>query len=1362
MGKTLKKSLSIISSAAIAATMLTVPVLAENASTASYKDGKLTVTADKAYENAELIVANYKSDKTLNSVKTKTISINEGENVIDTEANADDVIMLWTADQKAIINKLTVTNEGPEPTDPTPTPTGVPTPSPAPTEDTVKVIKSWKFDFGSSTDVEQGYTYVSPDTNYSLNTSGTEQYGFLGTTENDYKLGNRLDGFGNQEGQVIELTEGGGTGLNDGIGSTGEDVAGNAGDKYYPVRFALKVQDEQYFRVKATVTTLDNTKSADASLYTERKHPIFTQKEIKPGETVTAEFTIRTTPIYYQKSDPQGSIADEMVNVAVLGENTALAALEIDQIEDASTLWVVGDSTVTDGNCNLPYWPLQNYTGVGTGLTKYLPSNIAMVNEGEGGLSATDNYHFNMIKNRIKKGDYLYMEYGHNHKNSNTQTYTGEYWLNNYLQALPKYYDACTAVGATYIVVGPIDRHNNYDPETNIWSTSLAGFSQIGENYVKAWKYGGKTAAEAFLAKWQEIANCAESDKTGSKANDTDGKLTALKAEAQKIVDDAVAAGQIQATDIAFVDLNQPSLDWFGEISKSGSIGGNEVTNSEDLVNYYFQTSKGGKTDGTHPNDTGAENLAYCFYTTADTDAYPALKPLMANFEDGTSHETPSRVPQWVMDAGKVGGDAWPSYSYNKPEWPVIIKDITINDENQFVDMTTYVQDTLTTYALGVLEILDESGGVVGTYYTTNHIDNTTGNGTNVLTFSTENPIVLGENQTYRAYIWSCDLTVDKPIPADDGGKQLSTYYTPTDIDTYMLPGEDTDVETFSYFGKTQLTDSDTWKFGGSAGHDFTLGTDGDVTYTRVMSDGVKLGLANQGSFYLMRSMTSDTGTSGKYIINADVKYVSGGGVKFAWSNGFTANKSPFVYSEAEFVAFTIGSNGKVTVGDKEVGAVGMSWTNVKYILNMDAGTAEISVGGGTPVVVDIADYQKLTGPSIPKLDSFIIEGQKTAFDINVSNLTVGKLKQGKTVESKITVNVADDQKDMGTVSINGEETYEKSVQQGSVVTLKATAKDNYVFTGWTYADGSEFTSEAETTAKIAKDTEITATFAKQNGVDSVKDFNVTADKGLVKAGSDTVITLMAEDVVDEAGNPVKFTANDVSWSCNVEGVTVEGGVLSAKNLSMEDNTTLEIPVNATINNITKTFNVIAYSYDFYENVNGGKTTSAFDGDVTSAAGKNAIAFPAGGKSNTLTFSSPVSLDGEKTLSYNAAWTGSKTCGQPRCIEIYDSNGNKVVNELIGYSWEVMNVGGTINSDKMGFDNGTNFASAITQNAWNGLVTITINKETGTGTVLFGDITADITVNTNATDIASIKLVSTSGAPNFNDRGLLMTDITIK
>ncbi len=900
---------------------------------------------------------------------------------------------------------------------------GVILPMAASAEESETELKSWKFDFGAeSATAEAGYTLVTPDVNYTLNTSGDDQYGFIGTNENDYKLGERLDGFDQQQGQVIELAAGGseatdgigvvgagGDDVTDDDGNTyGADLYGNKADKYYPVRFALKVPDDTYYKIKATVTTLDPEKDATASLYTERKHPLYTEKTITAGEKVETEFTIRVTPIYYQKSDPNGSIADGMVNVCVLGENTALASLEITQLETATTLWVLGDSTVTDGPGQLPFTVFPNYTGVGTGLTKYLPSNIAMVNEGEGGLNAADNYHFNMVSSRIKEGDYLYVEYGHNHKNATGQSYTSEYWLNNYVSSLKKYYEACkNAEGgaATLIIVGPIDRHQSsqYDSETNTWSSTLSSFSALGKQFVDVLMYGGETEADKFLAKWAEIATAAEASSS------TD----ALKSEADKIVTEAVMAGTVNVSNVAFVDLNQPSLDWYATVTESGTVNDTPYTNNANLLDYYFQTPKSGSTDATHPNDAGAENLAYLFYTTADTAAYPALEPLMANFADGAVHEEPTPVSDEIINMGWAGdSDAWPMY--NPPvafEYPIVIKDVALDENNQFTSLTAYVQATFSNYASGVLEILDGDGNVVNTYVTTNHIDNTTGKGTNVLAFGSvdeegnpqnDSNIYLAEGQTYRAYMWSCSTSEEELIPEDEGGEQLSSIYTPTEIEAYILPGENGGVEDFNYYGQTDLTGAGKYVYGGSAGKDLTLGTDSSgVTYTRVMSDGAKDGNANQGSFYVMRPLDNltdedgnavGTGSSGMYMIDVDIMYSSGGGLNFAFCESTTPTKSPFISNQ--FTAFGIGSGGVVTVSGQEVGTIsGTTWTNVKYILDMNSGTAEVSVAGGTPVTVDVPDYQTFGTPSISTLKHFVLEGQKVAFDVKLSNMTVAKLK---------------------------------------------------------------------------------------------------------------------------------------------------------------------------------------------------------------------------------------------------------------------------------------------------------------------------------------------------------------------------------
>ena len=47
--------------------------------------------------------------------------------------------------------------------------------------------------------------------------------------------------------------------------------------------------------------------------------PIFTDTKVEAGQTKTVEFSVRPTPIYYEKSEPKGTIADGMVNVVRSG-----------------------------------------------------------------------------------------------------------------------------------------------------------------------------------------------------------------------------------------------------------------------------------------------------------------------------------------------------------------------------------------------------------------------------------------------------------------------------------------------------------------------------------------------------------------------------------------------------------------------------------------------------------------------------------------------------------------------------------------------------------------------------------------------------------------------------------------------------------------------------------------------------------------------------------------------------------------------------------------------------------------------------------------------------------------------------------
>lgn len=1159
------------------------------------------------------------------------------------------------------------------------------------------VLNEWKFDFGAADSTpEEGYTLVSPDVNFVENTGGEYQYGFLGTDEEDYNLTNRYDGWTTQKGQVIEL-KAGGPETNDAIGvvgaggtgeNEGKDIFGNEADIYYPVRFALKVQDDTYYRIKATVTTLDPTQPATASLYTERKHPIYTEKTIAAGETVTETFSVRVTPIYYEKSTPTGSIPDEMVTVGVLGENAALASVEIQQVETIPTIWVLGDSTVTDGNTTLPFFKLQNYTGVGTGLTKYLRRDYAVVNEGEGGLNATDNNHFNMVKERIKTGDYMYVEYGHNHKaDSNSPGPEG------YKSCLPKYYEACHEAGAKLLVVSPVQSINSWNETEQKWNDRFGG----NDNFEGA---------------------------------------------GRDFVDEKIAEG---ATDIAFVNLTKTSVAFVDKVTADNG-------NSSDAAKYYYQTSKGGSTDESHPNDLGAENFAYCFFEAAKEVTNDTQKTVVAPIIENMTSETPNLVSQEIMDGG-LGLNAWPQYIVPTTEkYPVVINDVVFNDDGtvSHVDVTTRAAETpLSTYGVIIITIYNADGSEKGKIYAVDQVDNSTGYGPQTIV-NFRGDTVLSEGDTYTAIVVQADADV-QPV---EGGTVYSAVYRPTDIEKQLLINDrnEDQYENFDYYGATydgatnSLTEYNDWaQVGSSAISSYMNETSDGVKYTELTSDGA-------GSFYMAKPLSeSISGTDGKYVISADIQYIVGGGMTFnlltSWGN--SVNRIT-VGQEL----FTIGENGVVTIGDQEAGTVSAtSFTNVQYVLDTVLGTGTLTVSGGDPVTVDIPEYQTTDASTeFKEYTHFMFGGNRVSFDMKVANLQVAKLKDTAlpeykysavsaneewgtaaitdgnaespsttpdpsatrapiesenettgtkmsysdgsviitanteskfvvieaaytdgvltslnatpitvTEETPATVEVSPNSKVMlwdsfdniapqlDALDIPGQEPDEPITTEGTapintVLTATASANDGYVFTGWTDADGEIVSTSSVYSFRLRGDTALKAQFSEQGGIEDVANFTLSADKTKMAAGAENTITITVSDVVDANGNSVEYTADDLTWSCDDPSIKVENGVVTIPAEYSATNIKNVIPVSCTMNGIEKTINLTVYSCDYYEDFstitdfsewidNTGTASSLFE-IANAAISPDFAGMTAAGNGNMLVIGNNSNGTG-KLLAYN-------------------------------------------------------------------------------------------------------------------------------
>lgn len=165
------------------------------------------------------------------------------------------------------------------------------------------------------------------------------------------------------------------------------------------------------------------------------------------------------------------SVSKAMVHTA-LGESKAAT----------STIWIVGDSTVSSFNDNY-YYPRY---GWGTQIENYLDGTFAVQNialSGRSSKSYTADSEYQTLLNGMKSGDYLFVGFGHNDEKTETERYTnpnGTYLEEgSFAHSLyQNFIKPAQAAGCQVILCTPIVRRT----ETGTWSnTNLHITSTSGE-----------------------------------------------------------------------------------------------------------------------------------------------------------------------------------------------------------------------------------------------------------------------------------------------------------------------------------------------------------------------------------------------------------------------------------------------------------------------------------------------------------------------------------------------------------------------------------------------------------------------------------------------------------------------------------------------------------------------------------------------------------------------------------------------------------------------------------------------------------------------------------------------------------------
>ena len=227
--------------------------------------------------------------------------------------------------------------------------------------------------------------------------------------------------------------------------------------------------------------TLDITAHSDTvyTVYSQNRRFIAEDVEIRAGEKHEIKFIANVCD--YVRRDSAHVVNGVEIYIACDGDITVMSAVSPVNVP---TLWIIGDSTVTDQPSEYPYDPEKTYCGWGQVMPMLLDNEIAVSNHAESGATSAETraIHFTAIKDKIQKGDYLMMEFGHNDQKLEELDAFG-----GYAEQLRYFVNYARERGAIPIVNSPINRI--------IFGSDGKIFNLLGE-----YRDAAKAVAEEFSA----------------------------------------------------------------------------------------------------------------------------------------------------------------------------------------------------------------------------------------------------------------------------------------------------------------------------------------------------------------------------------------------------------------------------------------------------------------------------------------------------------------------------------------------------------------------------------------------------------------------------------------------------------------------------------------------------------------------------------------------------------------------------------------------------------------------------------------------------------------------------------------------
>lgn len=246
--------------------------------------------------------------------------------------------------------------------------------------------------------------------------------------------------------------------------------------------FAVDLEEGNY---EVTVRLGTAIRATSTTIKAEARRLMLLKAETKAGECVTRKFTVnvRKPAIITggevklnarEKGPPLSCSWDGCLTLEFNGSQPGVSCVEIKPATDALTVFLAGDSTVTDQS-------LEPYAGWGQMLPCFFRPGVAISNHAESGLALYSfeyQRRLEKIVSLMKKGDYLFLQFGHNDQKDKS---AGAGPFTSYTKNLKRFINAVRSKGGIPVLVTPMERRrwNNGQPETTL-SEYAEAVRQVG------------------------------------------------------------------------------------------------------------------------------------------------------------------------------------------------------------------------------------------------------------------------------------------------------------------------------------------------------------------------------------------------------------------------------------------------------------------------------------------------------------------------------------------------------------------------------------------------------------------------------------------------------------------------------------------------------------------------------------------------------------------------------------------------------------------------------------------------------------------------------------------------------------------